>query len=197
MIGIHPFLTQGKKMRVNLSKGIETFQTSVFPQKHALFKSLETGQNPSVLMITCADSRIIQSLITQSEPGEVFVCRNAGNIVPPYGTINDGTTASIEFALASFEIETIIICGHSDCGAMKGVMNRSALEHLPTTDNWLGFAPAGQHADLKDLTLHNIKQQLSNMMSYPSVQDKLQTGQLTMEGWFYNIGDGTVTKIHV
>ena len=103
--------------------GLAQFKSSSFEERKALFAELANGQSPEVLFITCADSRIDPNLITQTEPGDLFVIRNAGNIVPPHTRDADGVTASIEYAVAVLGIKQVVVCGHSDCGAMKGALN--------------------------------------------------------------------------
>ena len=105
-----------------LVEGIHQFQNDIFSSKQRLFERLVDGQHPLALFITCSDSRIDPSLLTQTEPGELFIMRNAGNIVPPYGTINGGEAATIEFAVSALGVKDIVICGHSHCGAMNGVL---------------------------------------------------------------------------
>ena len=116
-----------------LIQGIHKFQEEVFTSKVELFKKLEKGQSPQVLFITCSDSRINPNLITQTEPGDLFIIRNAGNIVPNYGPNNSGEIATIEFALDGLGVKDIIVCGHSKCGAMMGLLKPSIVENLPVS----------------------------------------------------------------
>ena len=102
-----------------LIQGVTKFQNEVYPGKEAAFRKLANGQNPEVLFITCADSRIDPGMLTQTQPGDLFICRNAGNVVPPHSNQTGGMTASIEFAVAALGVSHIVVCGHSDCGAMK------------------------------------------------------------------------------
>jgi carbonic anhydrase len=125
-----------------LIEGFIKFQKEVFPERTDLFKYLATTQNPKVLFITCSDSRVIPELLTQQEPGELFVIRNAGNIVPSYGPQPGGVTASVEYAVAVLGVEDIVICGHSDCGAMTAVSSekrqaRSRAKKIEPA--WLGL----------------------------------------------------------
>lgn len=106
-----------------LIEGLHQFQNSVFGTQRELFERLAHGQTPETLFITCSDSRINPNLLTQTEPGELFILRNAGNIVPPYSTSQGGEAATIEFAVAGLNVRDIIICGHSHCGAMKGLLD--------------------------------------------------------------------------
>ena len=126
----------------NFAAGVVRFQTEVFPEKQELFESLAKGQTPEALFITCSDSRIETAMLTQTDPGELFICRNAGNIVPPHTQQTGGMTASIEFAVAALKVPHIVICGHTECGAMKGAMNLPGLDSLPHVREWLGYSRA-------------------------------------------------------
>src|SRR5690554_975103 len=122
--------------------GVVRFQSDVFEKKRKLFHELADGQAPEALFITCSDSRIDPNLLTQTEPGELFICRNAGNIVPPHSNHTGAMTASIEFAVGALKVPHIVICGHSGCGAMKGAMNTDALADFPHVREWLAYARA-------------------------------------------------------
>src|SRR5919199_3192505 len=121
----------------HLLSSYQRFRSEVYPEHRQLFESLATGQHPSVLFITCSDSRVVPDLIMQSDPGDLFVCRNAGNIVPPYGEMTGGVSATIEFAVAVLNVSSIVICGHSDCGAMKALLHPEKVQDLPTVRAWL------------------------------------------------------------
>ena len=165
----------------NFAAGVLKFQHDVFPGKQSLFEELSEGQNPEALFITCADSRIETGMITQTGPGDLFICRNAGNIVPPHTEHTGGMTASIEYAVAVLKVPHIVICGHSGCGAMAGAMNPEGLESLPHVKRWLGFSKAavsiadelGQ--DMNDdekmslLIEQNVLLQLQHLRTHPSV----------------------------
>ena len=118
--------------------GVVRFQNTVYPEKQELFERLSEGQSPEALFITCSDSRIETAMITQTEPGELFICRNAGNIVPPHTNHTGGMTASIEFSVSVLNVPHIVVCGHTECGAMKGAMNPEGLDGLPHVREWLG-----------------------------------------------------------
>ena len=121
-----------------LIKGLHEFQNNYFHTHQELFARLSLGQHPRALFITCSDSRINPHLITQTEPGELFIMRNVGNIIPPYGATNGGEAAAIEYAIQALEIANIIVCGHSDCGAMKGLLQLEKLaEEMPLVYQWL------------------------------------------------------------
>lgn len=184
--------------------GVLKFKSEVFPGHADLFSELSSGQSPEVLMVTCADSRIDPAMITQSQPGDLFICRNAGNIVPPYSTSAEGNTASIEYAIAALGIQHIVVCGHTDCGAMKGALNPDALTALPHVCGWLTHSQAAvetarkekPNADDKEL-LHrvieqNVLLQLQHLRTHPYVAAGLAAGSLRLHGWVYDIGAGSV-----
>ena len=184
--------------------GVAKFQKEVFPNKKATFQKLANGQNPEVLFITCSDSRIDPNLVTQTDPGELFICRNAGNIVPPHSNQTGGMTASIEFAVAALGISHIVVCGHTDCGAMKGALNPDQLDSLPHVKEWLGHCRVAteivkercggalNHEHLEEVTKENVVQQIQHLRTHPAVAAKLATNQVTLHGWVYNIGSGEV-----
>jgi carbonic anhydrase len=120
-----------------LLDGYARFRAEVFPKRASLFQNLAESQKPSTLFITCADSRVVPDMILQTNPGDLFICRNAGNIVPPYGESNGGVSATIEYAVKAVNVQNIILCGHSDCGAMKAVLSEQKHETMPTVDSWL------------------------------------------------------------
>ena len=179
--------------------GFLRFRNEVFPEQEALFKKLAGAQQPRAMFITCADSRIVPELITQSSPGDLFVTRNVGNVVPPYGQMNGGVSTAIEYAVLALGVKHIIICGHSDCGAMKAVLNPQSLEKMPTVKAWLRHAEvartvvedncphcAGQDS-LGVLTEENVVAQLQHLGTHPSVASRLASGQLFIHGWVYDI----------
>lgn len=192
-----------------LIAGVKQFQEEVFPERQALFSELAEGQSPEVLFITCADSRIDPSLITQTVPGQLFICRNAGNIVPPHSSFTGGITASIEYAVSVLGIKDIIVCGHSDCGAMKAALNTDSLSDLPHVKAWLNHSRSavetikarcsctgsnnpGTAEELHMLTEENILQQLQHLRTHPSVAAKIATGELNLHGWLYDIRTGNM-----
>jgi carbonic anhydrase len=187
-----------------LMEGLKKFQDEVFPQKRELFERLAKGQQPSTLFITCADSRVVPDLFMQAEPGELFIIRNAGNIVPPYSRTPGGVTATIEFAVVALGVRHIIVCGHTDCGAMKGLMHPERLTSMPTVADWLGqaeatrrlvaenYPDAPEHELADTLIRENVLVQLENLKTHPSVLSKLAGGQVSLYGWIYNIGTGDV-----
>lgn len=190
----------------DLKKGIINFQGKMSPQQAELYRKLaQSGQQPQAMMVSCADSRVMPEAITQSGPGELFVCRNAGNIVPPFSTMNGGVSSAIEYAVMALNVTDIIICGHSDCGAMKGLCCPHLLEPMPNVASWLRHSHAAYsvvsatcpkdmpETDLvRAVALENILVQLDHLRTHPSVAAKLATGNLTLHGWFFDIETGTV-----
>lgn len=188
-----------------LIEGLEKFQTGYFSLHRDLFEELAQGQKPRILFITCSDSRIDPNLITQAQVGELFVIRNAGNIIPPYGAANGGEGAALEYAVHALEIEQIIVCGHSHCGAMKGLLKLNTLaEEMPLVYDWLKHAEATRrlikdnYKDLKGEELlevtvaENVLTQLENLQTYPIIRSKLHQNKLSLDGWIYRIETGEV-----
>ncbi len=192
-----------------LIAGVRTFREQAFPQRKKLFGRLAAGQQPQILFIACADSRVVPELITQTNPGELFVCRNIGNVVPAYGEMLGGVSAVIEYACVALEVSDIVVCGHSDCGAMKALLNPGdpALQAMPTVASWLRNAEAARSvvavthpelegpAQLQALVEQNVRTQLSHLATHPSVAARLAGGQLTMHGWVYGIESGSITAM--
>lgn len=190
-----------------LISGLHAFQTRHFSVQRPLFESLARGQTPEALFITCSDSRIDPNLLTQSQPGELFILRNAGNLVPPYrGHDGGGATATIEYAVTALKVKHIIICGHSLCGAMQALLEPGSLEGLPTMANWLGNADATaeiMRTNFRDLppekrllttVEQNVLVQLDNLRTQPSVAARLRRGDLELHAWVYEIEQGAVTS---
>lgn len=189
---------------LKLIKGLQQFQSEVFHSHKELFEKLAKGQNPEILFITCSDSRINPNMLTQTEPGDLFILRNAGNIVPPYGAANGGEGATIEYAVAALGVKHIIVCGHSHCGAMKGLLHPELLAELPSVSSWLNHAESTRrtvkenYKDLNDDQLMNITiqenvlSQIDNLKTHPAVAARLSRGEITIHGWVYKIESGDV-----
>src|SRR6188768_474396 len=125
-----------------LVAGVHHFRAHLFREQRELFERLAKGQEPQSLFITCSDSRIDPNLITHTDPGDLFVLRNAGNIIPAYGATAGGEVATIEFAIMGLGVRDIVVCGHSHCGAMKGVLDPSSVAEMPAVADWLKNAEA-------------------------------------------------------
>ncbi|WP_348966885.1 carbonic anhydrase [Paraburkholderia tropica] len=167
---------------------------------------LATSQNPKALFVTCSDSRVVPELLTQREPGELFVIRNAGNIVPSYGPEPGGVSATVEYAVAVLGVRDIVICGHSDCGAMGAISRCTCLDHLPAVANWLRHADSAKvinaaheydspRAKLDGLVRENVIAQLANLRTHPSVALALEQGRLNLHGWVYDIETGGIDAL--
>jgi carbonic anhydrase len=187
-----------------LIQGIHQFRQEDFRPLKGLFEELAKGQSPETLFITCSDSRIDPNLLTQSRPGDLFILRNAGNIVPPHGAAGGGEAATIEFAVVALGVKDIIICGHSHCGAMQGLLRPETLAPLPALTAWLTHAETTRrivrdnYADLADERLltatveENVLVQLENLKTLPAVASRLVKGDLRLHGWVYKIETGDV-----
>ena len=188
-----------------LVRGIHQFQKEVFGPQRELFERLAGGQHPLALFITCSDSRIDPCLLTQTDPGELFILRNAGNIVPPYGESPSGEAGTIEFAVSILKIKDIVICGHSQCGAMGGLLCPKTITDLPALRSWLSHAE-GAHRIISENYTHiqerqdrltamvqeNVLVQLEHLRTHPSVCGALGRNQLRLHGWVYKIETGEV-----
>ncbi|WP_060512404.1 carbonic anhydrase [Pseudomonas sp. NBRC 111124] len=183
--------------------GFLKFQRNAFPERVELFKGLATQQSPRALFISCSDSRLVPELVTQREPGDLFVIRNAGNIVPSYGPEPGGVSASVEYAVAALQVADIVICGHSDCGAMTAIATCKCLDHMPAVAGWLRYADsarvvneARQHPDqptkVAAMVRENVIAQLANIQTHPSVRLALEEGRVTLHGWIYDIESGRI-----
>jgi carbonic anhydrase len=179
--------------------GVSRFQKDVYPQIQELFEKLALGQRPDALFITCADSRIDPCLLTQTKPGELFICRVIGNIVPPYPDSLGGVSATIEYAVGVLRVPDVIVCGHTDCGVIKGALHPDALSSFAAVWNWLRYAnvqnrQANPSAELLlAVTEENVVTQLKNLRLHPAVANRLREGDLSLHGWVYHIGPGVVT----
>ena len=184
--------------------GVFKFKKDVYPKNEALFDTLSHGQSPEALFITCADSRIETAMITQTGPGDLFVCRNAGNIVPLHDDYTDGMSASIEYAVAVLQVPHVVICGHSGCGAMAGAMTPEKLDALPLVKDWLcqcqpavdkvraNSADKTEAEKMSMLIEQNVLLQLENLKTHPSVAKRLEIGDILLHGWVYDIKTGDV-----
>jgi len=185
-------------------KGIAKFQHEIFPARRQFFQGLGHGQQPIAMFFTCADSRIVPSLLMQTEPGEVFTERTPGNIVPRYTDHVGGITASVEFALHALHVPFIIVCGHTDCGVVKALLHPEQASGMPALQSWMRYslparerllrdnAGASQEEKLRLLTQYNVLVQLENLKTHPAVEARLASGDLELHGWVYDIANGSV-----
>lgn len=188
-----------------LLRGIKRFKESTYENKRDLYKQLANeGQHPEKLFITCSDSRVSPTTITSAEPGELFVLRNPGNIVPPYRAGDSGTESTIEYAVNELGVEHIVVCGHTHCGAMTGLMRPDELDDLPRTKKWLEHAErtrqivehhcSGMAQDdrINAAIQQNVLDQLDNLRTHPSVAKSISTGHLQLHAMVFHIGTGEV-----
>jgi len=184
--------------------GVSRFEVEVYPAQRERFESLKQGQHPIALFICCADSRVVPSLITQTGPGDLFLEQNPGNFVPRYGELVGGVSAGIEYAMLVLKVPLVIICGHTDCGVMKALLQPEKAQGLPAMQEWMRHATEIQHRIMRDhagatedvklrlLTEYNVLAQIEHLKSHPSVHSRVISGEVEVHGWIYDIGDGTV-----
>lgn len=185
-----------------LIEGLRTFVATVHPEESELYDRLSRGQSPETLFITCSDSRVTPSRMTATGPGDLFVIRNAGNVVPP-AAVSGGEAASIEYAVQVLKVRDIVVCGHSDCGAMKAVLDPSSVRSLPAVARWL------EHTDrVRDIVAQaealpadqrlpraievNVLTQMSHLQTHASVAAAIERGELAVHGWVWDIASGRV-----
>ena len=186
-------------MTEKIVDGVLHFRKDVYPDYRDLFERLALGQRPEALFITCADSRIDPCLLTQTKPGDLFICRVIGNVVPPYPGAIGGVSATVEYAAAVLRVPEIIVCGHTDCGVMKAALHPEAVRKFPSIAAWLRYVGVQERQAhpsaefLLALAERNVVAQLENLRTHPGVAARLKDGDLTLTGWVYHIGPGKVT----
>lgn len=202
--GIEEFVST--EVLEKLKDGIRRFRSEVYPGHEAVYiEAASKPQRPRALIVACADSRIDVEAITQSKPGEIFITRNIGNLVPAYGEMLGGVSAVVEYAVSALGVKHIVVCGHSDCGAMKGLLDPEMVATMPTVENWLKNAHTAlcvaealaekdeQPSDLnRRLTEQNVLLQMQHLRTHPSVAGAMARDELTISGWVYDIASGEV-----
>jgi len=197
-------ISSGVKTIGQLIDGYRRFRTSALPCHRARFERLAKGQSPLAIFITCSDSRIQPHLITQASPGDLFVVRNAGNIVPPYSE-HSSEGAAIEYAVCALEVPHIIVCGHSGCGAMSGLLRPDSLASLSKVRHWVKYSSKALRSvekrpfesaeqRLDELVRENVLLQRDQLMTYPFVAERVRRGDLTLHSWVYEIGTGLISE---
>lgn len=190
-----------------LIAGFHRFRRLEYAKNRVFFESLAARrQEPMAPFITCSDSRVHPNLITQTEPGDLFLIRNAGNIVPPHSSTAGGEEATVEFSIEVLGIRDIVICGHSQCGAMNALLDEHPLTDLPAAKAWFSHAEATRrivrkkYRDLPPEELlvataeENVLVQMNNLSTHPVVAARLASGDLRIFGWYYDIGRGQVRQ---
>ena len=189
-----------------IGRGVTKFQTEIYPAQREMFERLKLGQKPLALFMTCADSRVNPNLVTQTDPGEIFIERNPGNIVPPYVEFVGGVTAGVEYAMLALKVPVIVVCGHTDCGVMKALLHPEQVEDMPGVQHWMShaleartrmlreFGDAPEEEQLRRMTEFNVLGQIENLKTHPSVSARLLNGEIEIRGWVYDIGDGSIRE---
>jgi carbonic anhydrase len=188
-----------------LEEGIHNFQANYFVSNKKLFERLSDGQRPDTLFITCCDSRVVPHLITDAAPGELFIVRNVGNIVPSVDRgVVGGVSAAIEYAVEVLEVSSIIVCGHTNCGAIDAILHPERVAHLRFVSRWVAessripeliFNRYGQldpEARMIAAVEENVLIQLENLRTFDFIVRRLDAGTLTMNGWVFKISTGDV-----
>jgi len=191
-----------------LIEGYARFRAKVYPQQAKLFEKLAKGQQPQALFICCSDSRLMPELVMQCDPGDLFPCRNAGNLIPPATETGSGVAATVEYAIRVLKVADVIVCGHSDCGAMKGILQSEDLEALPVVRSWLEHAGLSKwltrtlkketsmsfEERLRAITEINVIAQMQNLKTHPAVDEALKKGTVNVHAWMYEIGSGDIRR---
>jgi carbonic anhydrase len=189
-----------------LKAGIRRFRAEVYPERRETYvKAVSEPQRPMALFVTCADSRIDPELITQSGPGDLFVLRNIGNMIPAYGEMLGGVSAVVEYAVSLLKVKHVVVCGHTDCGAMAALMSPQGMQDMPSVKNWMNNAAAALNVAkslatpdetpvhfARRLTEENVLLQMQHLRTHPSVAGAMARQELTISGWVYDIGRGEV-----
>jgi carbonic anhydrase len=194
----------------SLKEGYVEFKRELYKENKELFEDLvDYGQKPKTFFVTCSDSRVVPNLITNSKPGDLFITRNIGNFIPPYqeGGQYLATASALEYAVGVLEVEEVIICAHSECGAIGTLFK--PIEPTPNNIhivNWLSLGNEARDKALKSLPKASMKElrdftekinaviQLNNLMSYPLVKERVKSGKLELKAWHYNIRTGEILE---
>jgi carbonic anhydrase len=184
--------------------GVKKFQAEVYPARREMFESLKRKQQPIAMFITCADSRVVPNLFTQTGPGDIFIERNPGNLVPQYGEFVGGVSAGVEYGMLVLKVPLVIVCGHTDCGVMKSLLHSEQAHGMPAVQEWMRHASEPRHRIMRDhcnateeeklrlITEYNVLAQIENLKSHPSVHSRVISGEVEIRGWVYDIGDGSI-----
>ena len=191
-----------------LERGVLKFKRDGFRKNRAQFRKLANSQSPRILFVTCADSRVVPALITQTRPGDLFVERNPGNIVPVYSRDVVGVSASVEYAVDVLKVRRIVVCGHSDCGAVEGILHPEKITAVPAVKRWLTYGKRSRQMlmrrarelpedrQLELLTQMNVIVQIEHLKTHPSVKRRLKLRKLALHGWVYRIHDGEILQLN-
>lgn len=187
----------------DLLAGHTRFKSDVFGSHKQRFDYLATTQSPKVALLTCSDSRIDPGLLTQSAPGDLFTLRNAGNMAPRQGGEANSELGTLEFAVKGLGVDTIVICGHSGCGAMNAALNPESVNSFECLPHWVGQAQeavalaseTNPNPTLDQVVEANVRVQIQRLLSLRFVREAMDTRGLEVKGWFYDIGAGELREI--
>ena len=189
-----------------LIQGIVDFRKNLTEESRALFAKLALGQKPDTLFIACSDSRVVPNLFASTNPGDLFVLRNIGNLIPPANAPAQDNSASavIEFAVFSLKVSDIIVCGHSECAAMQALSEGLDTLSCPHLECWLKYGEESLHKVRKGVTINpslsehnqisqvNVLQQMEHIKSYPFIRERMQKKKLRVHGWWFDIAQADV-----
>lgn len=187
-----------------LIQGIVDFRKGLTEESRELFAKLALGQKPDTLFIACSDSRVVPNLFASTNPGDLFVLRNIGNLVPPNSSKDDSASAVVEFSVFSLKVSDIIICGHSECGAMQALIDGVDRECCCHLESWLKYGKEALNQVRKGVKINpglsehnqlsqvNVLQQMEHIKSYPFIQERLKRKELRLHGWWFDIAHADV-----
>ena len=200
---------QRQEAVARIIRGVAKFQSEVYPAQREMFERLRHKQDPLAMFVSCEDSRVIPNVFTQTEPGEIFNERNPGNMVPPYVEFVGGVTAGVEYAMLVLKVPLVVVCGHTDCGVMKALLDPAAANEMPGVQKWMShgfsardralrdYAYARKEEQLERITEYNVLEQIENLKTHPSVRKRLRYGEVEIRGWVYDIGDGSIREANL
>jgi carbonic anhydrase len=186
---------------MKLIKGVERFKSEVYPGMENEFHELANGQSPDTLFVTCSDSRIDPALLMQTKPGEIFVIRNAGNIVPLPGTGELSVEATVQYAVDVLKVKQVVVCGHSHCGAVSALMNLDSVESMPVIRDWVKVSEkildqfSGKDDEIPAAIEANVLLQLDHLLAHECVKNAVEQRGMTLHGWVYSFETGEVKEL--
>jgi len=187
-----------------LLDGFKRFQTQYFGNDSRLYASMKDGQPAKTLMIACCDSRVDPAILTDCDPGDLFIVRNVANLVPPCEVGGDfhGTSAALEFAVNSLEVENIIIMGHASCGGIKALWEGADKQQSQFIHPWVSIAQSAKdwvkerlstatpEIQIKACEQRAILESLANLMTFSCIRQRVENGELSLHGWYFDIAQG-------
>jgi carbonic anhydrase len=199
---------QKEEALARIAQGVTKFRTDVYPSQREMFERLRHNQEPLAMFVSCEDSRVIPNVFTQTEPGEIFNERNPGNMVPTHVEFVGGVTAGVEYAMLVLKVPLVVVCGHTDCGVMKALLDPAKAEGMQGVQKWMTHGngarervlhehPYARYEEqLQRLTEYNVLEQIENLKTHPSVHKRLKYGEIEIRGWVYDIGDGSICEFN-